>query len=343
MGIFSSKALIAKLRAMYGKRLTRNDFSEMMRKSTVSEIAGFLKYHIRYKEVLGSIQESFVHRGQLENLLRKSLFNPYINLVRYTDKTNHFYDYIKIEIEIEQLLDCMRHLCTGQIEKLIVSVPGFFIPYASFNLLQLANITDFGGLLKVVQNTPYYPLLLQYKATFGAMEFTSIETTLKTYYYSRIKEDIEKYSSSGERLILIKLADTEVELYNLTIIYRLKMFYNASAETVRKHIIYTGKHKQIKKFEHLIQINDKVSFIRELNTLEGYKHLADLEDIYIENDVKSIINKQARTGLRFSTDEKLSFMCYMILSKIELYNIINIVEGVRYKVKPEQMEKFLVD
>lgn len=339
---FSSNALVAKLRAMYGKSLTYDDFSEMMRKTTVSEIASFLKANKQYKDVLGSIQESFVHRGQLENLLRKSLFYRYVNIAKYTDKTNHFYDYITLGLEIEQLLDCIRHLCTGHTEKMIISVPGFFIPYSSFNLLQLADATNFDELLKVVKKTPFYALLLPFKPTFGIIDFTGIETVLKTYYFTRKSAAIEKYSTRNERIKLLKMFDIEVKLYNLAIIYRLKVFYNANADVINRHIIQTGKSTWKKSFERLMSTNDKTSFLREFNAITGDKYFNDLQDVYIENSVNKIENKMAKRELRFSTDAKLSFMSYMILGKIEIYNIINIVEGVRYKVKPEQMEKFLI-
>ena len=74
----SNKAMITKSRAMYGKRLTNENYQDLVRMKSVREIASYLKETPGYADVLSNIYPESVHRGQLELLLHKSLFNKYI-------------------------------------------------------------------------------------------------------------------------------------------------------------------------------------------------------------------------------------------------------------------------
>ena len=40
---YSDNAVLAKVRALYGKRLTENDYTQLMGKKTVGEVAAYLK------------------------------------------------------------------------------------------------------------------------------------------------------------------------------------------------------------------------------------------------------------------------------------------------------------
>jgi V/A-type H+/Na+-transporting ATPase subunit C len=70
-----SQALTAKVHAMYGRRLTPQNYRELVRKQSVSEVAAYLKQQTAYSPLLRDINENFIHRGQLENILRRDLFD----------------------------------------------------------------------------------------------------------------------------------------------------------------------------------------------------------------------------------------------------------------------------
>ena len=63
-------ATVAKIMAIYGKRLKPQDYTEMMNRHNVSEVADYLKKNTYYSKLLASIDTNTIHRGLLENLLR---------------------------------------------------------------------------------------------------------------------------------------------------------------------------------------------------------------------------------------------------------------------------------
>ena len=60
----ASNAILSKARAMYGKRLTKENYRELLNCKSVGEVAGYLKSRTAYNKVLAGINENEVHRGQ---------------------------------------------------------------------------------------------------------------------------------------------------------------------------------------------------------------------------------------------------------------------------------------
>ena len=70
----ASNAILAKARAMYGKSLSETDYKQLMDCRNVPEVAAYLKTRTCYKTVLTGLNESEVHRGQLEPMLRQDVY-----------------------------------------------------------------------------------------------------------------------------------------------------------------------------------------------------------------------------------------------------------------------------
>ena len=62
---FATQATVARIHAMYGKMLTRQNYIDLLSKQTVSEIAAYLKKNTRYHDILASIDINNIHRGLL--------------------------------------------------------------------------------------------------------------------------------------------------------------------------------------------------------------------------------------------------------------------------------------
>ena len=55
-------ATVAKIMAIYGKRLTPQDYSELMSRQSVAEAAEYLKKNTHYSDMLSSIDTNTIHR-----------------------------------------------------------------------------------------------------------------------------------------------------------------------------------------------------------------------------------------------------------------------------------------
>ena len=132
-------ATVAKIMAIYGKRIRPQDYTEMMNKQNVSEVAEYLKRNTHYNELLSSIDTNTIHRGMLENLLRRSVFETYMRITGFEHiSKQEFYNYKILQTEIDEILRGIRFI-NAKSQKLITAVPMYINHLTSFVLLEPAG------------------------------------------------------------------------------------------------------------------------------------------------------------------------------------------------------------
>ena len=99
----SENAVAAKARAAFGRMLTSSQYDELLRK------------HTAYAQALEGVQDSAIHRGRLETLLRRDLFYQYARLTHYVPGAGAgaIYGYIVPDMEIELILSALRVIISG--------------------------------------------------------------------------------------------------------------------------------------------------------------------------------------------------------------------------------------
>ena len=77
MGNFAGNAIIAKAKTLFGYRLRAKDYEELSRFNSIPDVIGYLKKNNKFSNTLSNALEYSMHRGQLEDLIKKSYFeNP---------------------------------------------------------------------------------------------------------------------------------------------------------------------------------------------------------------------------------------------------------------------------
>jgi V/A-type H+-transporting ATPase subunit C len=340
----STQALAAKAKAMYGAHLTKSDYEELLRKRSVQEIAGYLKNDTHYDKILEGINESSIHRGYLEVLIRQRLFLDFMQLIRYGETQNHnFYQYGILQIEIKQILLTLRFLKETEKGGQISQLPLFANKMTSFDLQKLVNVNSYDELLNVLKETPYVAILVPLKPKPGEeLDYTSCEVELNSYYHREVLSHINKEFSGTAKKQILEVFNTQIELDNITKIYRLKKYYKSSSEDIIK-VLHPTYVKIPKKLLHKwIETKSADEFIEALSS-SAYKSAINRKDfVYIEYHMDSIMYNINKHFIRFATDPNVVLVAYMNLLEIETRNIIDIIEGVRYKVETDKIAKLLI-
>jgi V/A-type H+-transporting ATPase subunit C len=111
MSNYAGNAIIAKAKALYGKRLRPEDYEELLRFKTIPDIVNYLKRNDKYTNTLANIYEDSLHRGQLEDLIRKSFFDNLTRLVKFVSTGDRkFYELDMIRREIDIVLSSVRSI-----------------------------------------------------------------------------------------------------------------------------------------------------------------------------------------------------------------------------------------
>ena len=107
----AANAVLAKARAMYGKRLTAQNYTDLLACRTVNEAAAYLKAHTAYADAFEGVTMGSVRRRQIEILLREHLLNNFASLCRYEKSIGDgFYKYFVTLSDVDMLLHSVRYL-----------------------------------------------------------------------------------------------------------------------------------------------------------------------------------------------------------------------------------------
>lgn len=343
-GSFSSNAMAAKAKAMYGKRLLESDYQELLRRRSVNEIAAYLKNETDYANILSGINEQAIHRGHLEILIRQSFFLKFLQLIRFGETSkSHFYQYGVLLIEIKQILLTIRSFNEADRSVQIAQMPTFASKYTSFDIMKLVNVTDFDQLLEMLKPTVYYSVLLPQRPKNGEdVDFTFCELALKSYYHQQVNRIIEREFTGDSKTKMKELFDTQIELDNITKIYRLKKYYHTDPQEIKRLISPTFERIPRKTLYEWIDNYDADAFLEALSNSAYKNYINHKEFIYIEYHIDSIQYNLSKRLIHFSNNADLILVSYLNLLEIEMQNIIDIIEGVRYNVDADKISKLLI-
>lgn len=343
MRSYASNAVLSKARAMYGKRIKDRNYNEIIMCKNVTEIALYLKNRTSYHDVLASMDDNDVHRGKLEEKLRKKLFYDFAKLGRYDLSVGEkFFKYIISRAEIEKIMHSLMFFKSNKSGSYNYPLPKIFENHTKINFHALSSIKDYDSFLDAIKNSPYYKILLPFRPkNFEGIDLTAIETALYTYLYKIMFEIIKSNLRGKNQSELNDLFNSYIDLSNIIRIDRMRKNYNLSSSYMMSSLLPFGNFtkQQIKDFVNCK--NEKQLELEFLNTKLGSKWIN--KDGEIKDTIPKIMRFSKCTHyIRFSISPPVVLMSYIFLKEIEILNLTNIIECVRYGIPAEEIKSMLI-
>lgn len=344
----SENATVAKARSIYGKRLKYSDYAELASRKKVTDAAEYLKKNTYYADALADVDTSTIHRGFLESVLNKAYYSRYEKLCRFQHlEKKPFFNFLLVRQEIRELLKALLYLNNDSPDVYVESMHSYLIGKSGLDLMALARAEDFKGVLKVLRHTPYYDVLKNVKAdSSGNIPYTRCEVMLRTYYLKWLLENAKECTAGRARKALVDQINVQTDIINIINAYRMKKYFNADALTLEKYMLpfygRLSKEKQSELFstqspEEYLRVLSHTSYGRKSEQLSE-----DMESGAFEKEFTRIRCQMAARSLTFSEDAAVSLYSLMYLQEVELNNIINIIEGIRYNKSISYMENLIV-
>ncbi len=342
MSKYASNAIFSKARAMYGKRLTETDYNKLLTCNSVPEILTYLKNNGRYGHLLGKLSESTIHRGELEMVLRRQLFDDYESLCRYELTVGgEFADYTVTKAEIAQIMHYLTMLSAGNPHDFYSLLPKYFSKVSSVNFTAMAGAETYEEFLAVLKKSPYYKILFPFKPDKGKrIDLPSIENALYNYQFGKIYAIVEK-TSPEEQKALHDMLDANIDLRNFTRIFRLKKYYKLSPDEIKKHILPFGSLKA-KQIDDLCNAQDTKELFAIMQQTSSGKRITKMNYTFLLEIPRRALYEESYKNMYFSVSPTVVLIAYYNLAEAEINNIINIIEGVRYKADTEKVRNLLI-
>ncbi len=336
----AANAVIAKVRAMYGDLLTFSQYAELARKQNLQEIAAYLKESTPYGPELEDVRGSIIYRQQLETILRRHTLRQYARIAPYAAGIkNGVPAYILLDAEIEMILRCLKGIVTIQQENFIADLPAFIQPYVGFHVLSLANAHTVSQLIEILERTPYGPLLEKCAAQKEGPLYSRFVQMVYEWYFDTLMKRANA-SKGKARKDLESLISARAEIMNLSSVYRLKKFYQMPSEKIRGWLYPYHWRLSQKETDQLVQAENADIFLQRL-LQTSYGPWIDTQELFLEGQLNQARRVQEEKMIHFSTDPHVIYTAFMLLCYKEMENIIRVIEGVHYGMKPEKIESLL--
>jgi len=139
-----------------------------------------------------------------------------------------------------------------------------------------------------------------------------------------------------------EIFNTQIELDNITKIYRLKKYYKSSPFDIIDVLNPTFQRIPQRMLYEWIETCDAEQFLKKIGESAYKNYIDDKNFVFIEDHMDAIHHNLNKHIIRFSSNPDLILVAYLGLLEVEIQNVIDIIEGVRYNVEIEKIAKMLI-
>ncbi len=329
---FKYPALNSKMKCMYANNLSQEELEEMQRQSNIKEAINFIKLKFPSLE---NINEN-MHRKELEQEINNLFIYEILKLVRYLTKTEkEILMQFLSKYEINCVKNVFRNVTTNRDSKVYLKNIDNWTTKIFKNINGINQITEETEFLELIKSEDYYKVFSEYEEVIENVPLDEIEVKLDKYYFEKIYKLAKKVNRN-----LLFLIGTEIDLLNVIWIYRAKKYFGYSPEETKEILIpinYKISKKLQKELLNCIDFNEIKTVLE--NTVYKNVFLDENEIEYEKNKYLYNINRKIFRTKLFDIS---TVFAIINLTDVEIKNMINIIEGIRYKIDRNEIQKKII-
>ncbi len=324
--------LTGKVRAMYGNRLKSDDFKKLASINTVPEIAMFLKAHPGWSGALDELTMADIHRGSLEARLRNHLLDEYQRIFKFMSREDRpIMAYPITRTEIDQIMLFLRFLKAGRPQDYVFSAPSFYENHSRIDFDALRECTSYAGFLDVMRGSPYFPPLVALTLPGGEIpEYPVVETVLRAQYYHTFLTAVDKHYRGEIQSILRRSVGMQIDILNITRVVRLRRYFQIAGKDIWNYLIPVHFKLKPAYIEALFAAPDEQGAQEILNSGPYGKLFSAHSFTYIEEYYYQQLYDFNHAYIHSGVPSVYTAIAYLTLRDIELKDLINVIELVRY-------------
>ncbi len=336
-------AAYAKVKALSRGLLTEHDYAQLLSRKRVPDICSYLKNNTSYNDALKDIKDTSVHRGDLEGALKganKDVYKKLASFLQGSAKT--FMNVYVVQFEIEAIKCVLRNINSSGIINEEAAIPAYFDRLVRFDAELLQSSTTLLDALKRLSSTPYYDLLFPFITSKNDVNMFELEITLDIYFYKYMYKMVRKHLSGEDFTLVMHTFGVHMDLLNMLWIYRCKNYYNVGNGIIDQYIIPI--HYKLKKRD--IAAFSEANSPAQLNMLYQQTHYADVfkkqAAAFHEQNVSQYLYDIYLRQYKHKPFTLAEVISYIHIKECEINNLIKIIEGARYSLDMNEINKFLI-
>ncbi len=336
-------AVITKLRAMYSRLLSYEDYMALSSMSSVGEVIHYLKGCPGYSDLLSNINEATTHRGSLEHIFSGNIIHDAKKLSSMLgQKEKKVLNIFLLKYEIDVIKRIVQHVCSGREKDTALSAD-----IASESVIITKGLktercfaaTDLKELADALSGTDYADVISEFVHA-DSVTAADIGTALDDYYFRRLQNGVRSYLSGSDRATSQAFLSAEIDVFNIMWIYRYKKYYDMTPEEIVNRIIPEKKKTSREKLVELAGCD--ISEYKNIVSSSKYGNIfEDSADKDWDKRFAAYLHKMYHRQLRNDSYSFNTVLAYLHLKEMDINNIITVVEGVRYGVGEDKIRKYI--
>lgn len=344
MGIlFDYNSINTKIRGLEKNLLSEEEYIAVAELTTISEAVIFLKKHPGYRNILADVDETSIHRGELEGLLQTSIYKSFTKLYRFANlEQRKFLDLYFIKYEIVILKSCLRMVFDNRNVNLDLSYfQDIFNKHSHMDIIDLSNSTTLEEMVSKLKGSPYYEILWKLNSLTSPTLF-DYEMALDNYYFSQMWKKHSDFLKGVDLEIIRDNYGSKMDLLNIQWIFRSKNYYKISAAEIYSIII--PFHHKLRKSEvsALIESSSTDEFFSILEHSHYKRQFLNMDTKSLEKVYLYSMNQLTDSNVRKYPYSIASINTYLYRKEYEIDRLTTLLEGIRYKLNKEDVLSYIM-
>lgn len=341
-GLFTYSGLTTKIRAMQGHLLNDRNFREIVELPNVPAAVSYLKQQPSYAELFQGLEESSLHRGQIEQILHLVVYRDFSKLYRFSnlEQRKFLSNYFK-RYEISILKECLNKIFDHRDVSLNLSIyQDFFDRHSQLDLALVTSSSSPEELISNLKGTEYYDPLV-HLSTMENPTLFDYEMTLDLYYFSHLWKQKEKIAKKKDLEELTKAWGSKFDMLNLQWIYRSKRYYHMTSADIYALIIPVHYHLKKTEVQSLVEAENMEAFQQLIQQTYYAKHFEQFSTETMESMYAQIMKHILSLASRNNPYSLATVYSYLYHKDHEINRLIIALECVRYGISPDEAMQYV--
>lgn len=341
--LLSYSGISAKIRAMQSRLVTEEQLQEILQLSSVPQVITYLKKSSEYSDRWAAIDENTVHRGNIEKLLKTSIFDDFSKIYQFANSEQRkFLDLYSRRYEIRVLKKIMTNIFDHRDTDPVDVTPyrEFFRRHSNLDIDRLVSCTTMNELISAMKGNEFYAPLSRIQNRETTLLF-DYGMALDLYYFNMIWHVRKKLFSGNDLRQITTAYGEKFDMLNLQFIYRSKRYFHMAPADIYALLIPMNYKLKKEEITAMVEAPTEEESRRIFQkTWYGAKYdklsIANLEEFY-NYILRTVLEKEAHRN-PYSVAMIYSYLYH---KEHEVNRLTIAIECVRYGVAPAEAIEYI--
>ena len=318
----------AKLKGMHAKFLSKEDLEQLSKQNDFKNAVYFLKNEF---EVLENINENS-DRRIIERELDKTIIEDIEKIKKILNSSDkEIFNLFISRYEINCIIESLKNIIYKKDlsdSKEIVSV---WTDRVFKYIKDIENSKSIDQYLERLRKSKYYIVVKEYLDEKNE-KIANLDTKLNKIYFKDLDNSLKELNGRT-----IELIGENIDLLNISWMYRMKKYYKMSPDEIQKRLIDVNYKLDNKEIKNIIDSED-IEDLKQKLISTNYAHIVEkASEDNLELEVNKYLFRKYKKCFIESEYSISTVISYMMLKEFQKQNIINILGAISYNLDKKEI------